>query len=1007
MEICHRHQVPHAAGGYCPACVAAMALAEDLEAGETPIATLGDYELISELGRGGMGVVYLARQTSLNRRVALKLLPSGSLAGNEFIQRFRRESELAASLRHSNIVRIFEAGQSEGELFYSMELVSGGSLADWRDGKTQQPAGAAKLLHTIALAVAHAHRHGILHRDLKPANVLIDEDGQPKVADFGLARALDSPGDLTLATRSFGSPAYMAPELMRDPHAASPASDIYSLGAICYFLISGRSPFVSASLEELLRQVRECEPASPRVLDPSIPRDLQKICLKALDKSPAKRYATAFEMAEDLQRFLDGRPVLARPVGPTMKLYRLARRSPWMTAAIGLITVTLIGGIAGIAGYARLADHRAAESARTTADLRSILYASDIGTASIALRRGDTLMADEVLARWAGPTTDPDLRGFEWSLLKRLSQPTPFRPMDHRHAAITDVAISEDGRQLAVSDQSGHLLIHPMEGDAPASTLPWPAETVGAIPAAFGGGWVINDSGGTLRWVDPGGHLMREARGRQCSLAISKPRAIFSPVPRFHWWVKAGSATVIDWKSGEVLRQIPGDWRQAILSPDGKTAALAGAYGGLQVMDIGTGTVRELPTTTNVWALAFSRDGQKLAAGSRKAAMIWDLGKGASPPRLIPHALTVWMTGFSVDGKQFLTASSDRRVRVWKTANLAARPITLSGPGSEVWCATFSPDGSTITAGGKDGDVLRWALADPEPARPVMIHDAAQPPVISPDGRLLLTRDHYRSVLHHLKSHTTTPLPEGLNGIGFSADSKTLVVCDKNSRTGRLSASLDGVVTFHEAPVPEIPTTMLRTIADGAWIVRVLANGEISLERPVDGRPIHRLKGPVPGMRHAVAGSVDGRWAAVCGDGSPALTLHDLTKSTARSLEPVSAYYYTSCTFSPDGRWVAAGDLSGPIRVWETATGRHIATLPGHPEETSAVAFSPDGRTLASMGFHQDLKLWHLATWREIHSVDLSDAAHCLIFSPDASGLLFTRGRMGNETIEWVPGSKD
>lgn len=1003
MEICPRHQIPFETGAYCPGCVAVMALVENEKDQETPIATLGNYEIISELGRGGMGVVYLARQSGLNRRVALKLLPAGSLAGREFIHRFRREGELAASLHHPNIVRIFEAGEAEGELFYSMELITGGSLADWRDGKTQRPLDAAKLVRTLGHAVAHAHRHGILHRDLKPSNVLIDEDGRPKVADFGLARPLDASSELTVATQSFGSPAYMAPELIRDPHAAAPASDIYSLGAILYFLLSGRSPFVSASLDELLRQVRECEPPPPRLLDPSIPKDLQKICLKALDKSPAKRYATAQDLAEDLQRFIEGRPVLARPAGPVLKGYRLARRAPWLTAAVLSFVAALIGGIAGVAWYAKLANQRANEVARNASQLRIHLYASDIATASVALQRGDTLLANEVLSRWESIPREIDPRGFEWKLLKQESQPASHRLLDHREATVTDVALSPDGNRIAIADQSGKVLIRPSEGGKPLGALNWPAEDLAVIPERFGGGWVLGDPRGTIRWIDSQSHLIYQIEGRQSSIATALPRAVVSSTPRYHWWVKAGPATVVDWKSGERLREIPGEWRHAIISPDGRSVALAGLAGGLKLIDIGSGTERELPTPSNIWALSFSPDSRRLAAGTRSSAILWDLRNEDAPPVFLPHHLTVWMTAFSNDGEHLLTASSDRRVRIWKTEKPGAPPLTLSGHRSEVWCAAFSPDGKSVVAGGKDGDVLSWQISSPAPAREVLNHDDANPPLFSPDGTLLVTRDQDRSIIHQLRSNQHTTLPSGITVIGFSPDGRNLITVDRDGCSGNAPVTTPEAVRLNPTGGSEMPLRYLSTTSMGRWIVRVFTNGEILLENPADGKTLHHFQGPGPGMRHSVNGSPDGRWIAVCGDGSKSVELRNLVTGSTRRLSPPSSYYYVSSAFSPDGRLLAAGDLSGPIQVWEVESGRLLTSLPGHPEESSAVAFSPDGRTLASMGFHQDLKFWHVATWRELHAINIAEAAYHVVFSPDGSRLLITLGRAKNEFIEWFP----
>ena len=1002
METCPRHHVSFAAGSYCPGCIAAVALVEDDEDHADPIASLGSYEIIRELGRGGMGVVYMARQAGLNRRVALKLLLSGSLAGEEFTQRFRREGELAASLQHPNIVRIFEAGEAEGELFYSMELITGGSLADWKEGKTVLPMDAAKIMRTLTDTVAHAHDRGILHRDLKPSNILIDEDGSPKVADFGLARPLETSHDLTLSTHAFGSPAYLAPELVRDPRNATPASDIYSLGAILYFLLSGRSPFVSASLDELLRQVRECEPAPPRLLDPSIPRDLQKICLKALDKNPAKRYATSTAFSEDLQRFIENRPVLARPTGPLLRAARLAKRSPWLTAALAGLVLALIGGIAGTSWQATIANKRADESARNAASLRLNLYASDIAAASTALERGDMPLANELLSHWDQPTDD-DLRGFEWRLLKHLSLPAANRFLGLREATITAIAPSADGRLLAIADQRGIVKIRPLpEGKHVSLNLPQ-GEDLAVISTELGGGWVLAGKDGVIRWLDASERIIREAPGRQVSLATRVPLAIVASTPRYHWWGKPGSAYLFDWKSGTRIREIPGGWRHTAISADGTKAALAGLSGGLILVDTATGATRDLPTSAPVWALSFSPDGKSLAAGGARSATIWDLDTESTLPIVLPNELTIWMTAFSPDGSHFLTASSDRRVRVWKTGDFSSPPLTLTGQQSEVWCAAFSSDGKTVFGGGKGGDLLEWDIAQADTERGFHLHDQPFAPAISPDGRYLLTNHRDQGYLHDLIRQDHKAMPKGLLALGISPDGTTLQFADWTGRTGSAPLADPQQVTFHERISLPVPVHHSLSIADGRWIVRVLENGLVVLLDPANGRITHQLKGPHPGMRHTVAGSSDGQLVAIGGDGSDCLTLHDLRTGAARALSPASSYYYVTSAFSRDGKYLAAGDLSGPIQIWNVSDGSFVKSLPGHPEETSAVAFSPDGRTLASMGFHQDLKLWHVATWREVHSARIADAGFHLAFSPKGDGLLITTGRSGNERAEWLP----
>lgn len=306
-----------------------------------PMSMFGDYEIIEEIARGGMGVVYKACQVSLNRLVAVKMILSGQLASPEDVRRFRAEAEAAAHLRHPNIVAIHEVGERGGQHFFSMEYVAGRSLAQMVREHPLSPEQAARYVKTVAEAIHYAHGQGILHRDLKPSNVLIDEADQPRITDFGLAKRLGSDSGLTLSGVVVGTPSYMSPEQALGSGSLGAAADIYSLGAMLYDLVSGRPPFRADSPLETLRQVRDCEPASPRVLNPKVPRDLETICLKCLAKEAPGRYASAAEVAKELQRFLEGEPIRARPLGAVARAARWARRHP-LAAGVIATTATLL-----------------------------------------------------------------------------------------------------------------------------------------------------------------------------------------------------------------------------------------------------------------------------------------------------------------------------------------------------------------------------------------------------------------------------------------------------------------------------------------------------------------------------------------------------------------------------------------------------------------------------------------------------------------------------------------
>src|SRR5262245_4854725 len=459
----------------CANCLLALGFAsnvinetEPASEDTSPARIFGDYELLDEIARGGMGVVYRARQRRLGRTVALKLILGGQLATREFVHRFRAEAAAAAALQHPNIVAIHDVGVHDGNHFFSMDYVEGQNLAQLVGNQPLPAQKAARYMKLIAEAIHYAHEQGILHRDLKPSNVLVDATtDQPRVTDFGLAKRLDGESSLTMTGQVLGSPHFMPPEQADARRGkVSRRSDVYALGGILYFLLTARPTFQGESLESTLGQVFDVEPFSPRLLNPTVPRDLETICLKCLTKEPGRRYPTAQAIGEDLGRFLNAEPILARPTTRLERTWRWCRRKPAFaglltTAAVLLLTLAIGSPIVAL----RI------QHARQIAEAN--LYGADLNLAQTALADADLVHARDLLDRHRPASGQRDQRGFEWRYLWNLCQGDEkfgFEPLikDPR-----GVAFSQDGRLLAAGKESGKLsIVWNLATKAVVKTLP-------------------------------------------------------------------------------------------------------------------------------------------------------------------------------------------------------------------------------------------------------------------------------------------------------------------------------------------------------------------------------------------------------------------------------------------------------------------------------------------------------------------------------------------------------
>jgi WD40 repeat protein len=981
-------------GLLCPACLMEQLLSE--RAPETPkeAQTFGDYQLLEELGRGGVGVVYRAWHTKVERTVALKMLLGGPFASPELTAHFVREVKMIARLRHPGIVALYETGDIDGVRFFTMELVEGRTLASLtRDGPLDAMRASA-YVRKASLAVSHAHGLHILHRDLKPSNILIDQSDDAKVADFGLARVWHGAAEVTVGLSLMGSPPYMAPEQVSGAHEdVGPAADTYSLGTVLYQLLTGRPPHQGSRIEDVLDQVRKSPVVAPRLLNPSVPRDLETICLKCLEKEPARRYASAADLAADLARFERGEPVLARPVGSLGRAWRWSGRNRSLAASLAaLILVVLAGAVA----VALQADHNRRERER----LELETYATGMHAASIAMVGGDYPLARSYLSALAPAGGRTDLRGFEWRLLWAATAAQAVDTFHPHNGEIEQLAFSPDGRRLATNSF-----------DNTASAIDLAGGGVSPVAMGAGGGWALafapgggsfyvgagggdghsdtvqleDAATGKVLWSTPGFRISLTADGSR--LAVNRGQ----PLP---WVPASGGVEIWDTASRRVLRTIDGDFRASALSPDGSVIALASADDSVRLRDTGDGReTARLATGSPQAMVAFSPDGALLASCGLGEAYLWRTSDHALVAEL-PHPwLRVWAVAFSPDGTKLATSCSDRAVRIWDSGGHLLR--TLRGHADEVWSVAFSPDGQTLASGGKDGSVLLWRVDPREGPRDIPYHGWSRP-IYSPDGRNLVLVEGYADpcAIIQVQDRAARRGPRGWTPCGFSADGASLLLWSARETpalrwwapaTGTFGASFEGA-----EPIGGLQLVQTGMSEDRAWIYQLGSHDRLTVWNANDGKPVRSL--PLPGDSSAVrsaALSRDGRWFGWSRFSGNRFWLANVASGQVRALAG-HRNTISNIAFSPDGDELASASADGSVRLWDCNAGSTVAVFSGHPESADDVAFSPDGRTLASLGALQSLKLWYLPTKSEMVTLEMPEAGSYLSFSPDGRGLAVT-----------------
>ena len=1104
--------------------------------GWTPCLTqVGDYRILREVGRGGMGVVYEAEQVSLGRRVALKVLPGRVACDRKALERFRREAKAAARLHHTNIVPVFEVGRDGDVAFYAMQFIQGQGLDHVidelkqvrgrdhqvrcrRPGRFRSPGGSgcqdpgagsasagesrnrklervaesllmgrlgtevpavvdapsseanptepldpivtpeadprrgnptfadtvpgsdvsssavlpggtaistiepssrrlpffhsvAEIGRQAAQGLSHAHTRGILHRDIKPSNLLLDTAGVVWITDFGLAKLEED--DLTASGDILGTLRYMAPERFRGEGDAR--ADVYALGMTLYELLTLRPAFDAQDRLNLIEQVKSVEPARPRAVDSRIPRDLETIVLKAIDKDPEARYPSAEGMSADLERFLADEPIRARQISAAERYWRWARRNPLIAvlggALTGLLLLVTLGSLvaarrfqlqadiqSGLAN-ARELERLAAEAARgeesaarlkadqananllaSREELRRTVYATRSELALAAWETNDIGHLRSLLGLMRPDPGEADLRGWEWRYLWKLGHEDRFSLQAQEGDGFIDVAFSPDGQTLATLEIKGLIKF-------------WDRHTgkLRRITGLVNRDQMANlDRGVIAIAFSPDGRTLA-GPGPDASLVLY---AVETGLPIFHFEGQPGAVLSLAWSpdgrilvaaiSKHVLRvwdardghQI--HWRfgrhdgpvaGVAFSPDGRTIASASFDHTVKLWKLDDPVQPSAVLeghTDEVRAVAFSPDGSRVAsAGLDQTVRVWDARSGAELAVIRGHSGPVLSLAYVPGCTRLVTGSRDQTVRVWDSAS--REELRTFKCTDAVYAVAVSPDGYDV-ASASDATAQVWDAASPPRPRTLRSPSlktyggSVECVAFSPDGERLVS-GHDDDALrvwdlcseqppHILKGHTNV-----VQCVAFSPDGQS-IASGSQDRTVRIWNASTGAMrltyTGHSDQVKGLIFT-----ADGQTLLSCGRDRTIQAWDPITGAVRYVLRGHTDTVND-LAFSPDGRTLASASSDKTCI-LWDLAGRQPRWILRNHAEPINAVAFSPDGKLVATGSSDRTVRLWDAASGSAQGILQGHLDDIDSIAFTADGR-LASSGWDKTIRLWDPAS---------------------------------------------
>ena len=964
------------------------------------------YQIIDKLGEGGMGSVWRAVQLSTHRQVALKVMKPGLFGSEKAQSRFEREVELAAGLEHPNIARVYESGLHQGMFYYAMELEEGEDLDQYVRGHKLTQREILKTFHTVCEAIQYAHQRGVIHRDLKPSNIIVTDDGQPHILDFGLAKAFlesDKGQDISIDGDVFGTPAYMSPEQAGGClDVIDTRTDVYSLGVILFNLLTNQWPYdVSGSYYEVLRNIQEQEPIRPSKIIPRFDADVEAILLKALAKEPDKRYQSAVELACDIQNWLEGLPVTAQPVDSLYLLRKFVRRNRVLVGGVLLVLFVLTAGIVVSTLFA-IGQARARVEANLALEEKE--KQRDIADRALIAEREQRAKADRALVE----KEKQRQKAVAHKLAAQSELTRNQRPELLQRSVLLAV---ESVRRSRSSEGVGAL--HKALILLPQHVAHMKHESyVSSFTFSPDGKYLATGSGdGTARvWEATTGKQVARMDHESAVTVVA-----FSPDGKY-LATASDDDTARVWEAitAKEVTRINHDYPVSVVafSPNGTylaTGSWDGTDGSARLWKAATGEemvrmihenspgsvgqdlkLKNYPSIVN--SIAFSPNGKYLATGSGDGtARVWEATSGKEvtrmtqgpqvyPPRV--HSVT-----FSPNGKYLATGSGDGTARVW-VATSGKEVARMNHQGS-VNCVAFSPDGRLLATGSEDRTARVWrAVSGREIAR--MNHaDRVYSVAFSPDGKCLVTAsdDNTARVWETTNGQEIVRMyhARNLDSVVFSPDGKYLVTANNDDYTVRVWEATRGQEV---ARMDHSRYDIQRSVAfspDGKYLAQGSREGA-RIWKANSGEEVMRITGEHHNV-HSIAFSPDGKYLATASPDHTARVWEVDSGQEVTRMEHEGWVF--SVVFSPDGKYLATGSgdgTAGTARLWKATTGKEVARM-NHKRKVNSIAFSPDAKYLATANGN-GIRVWEVGSGQEVTRME-HERIYVLsvVFSPDGRHL--------------------